>query len=244
MKELTKYIYRAYRIRYKSDVDEINYIRQNLKEGDIAIDIGAHKGGYLYWMQKRVKQKGKIYAFEPQTKLFKYLNMIVQLRNYQNVTIENLGLSSKENEVDFFIPKTSKGDSPGARIGALMDEMPFDEFKIQTTTLDNYFYKRQIKPNLIKIDVEGHEKEVLLGGLQLLKSCYPSIVMECENRHLKEGNIFDVFNILIELGYEGYFFENRKLQPLKNFKVEIHQKNGTDRFWTEKGYVNNFIFER
>ena len=26
----------------------------------MAIDVGAHKGGYFYWMQKRVKQGGKL----------------------------------------------------------------------------------------------------------------------------------------------------------------------------------------
>ena len=111
-----KYTYRAYRFRYKIDPDEINYLRANLKKGDVAVDIGAHKGGYLYWMRKGVGKEGKVFAFEPQKKLFDYLQSIAR---QENVVIEHMGVSSEEGEATFFTPKTKKGDSPGARIGRL-----------------------------------------------------------------------------------------------------------------------------
>ncbi len=243
MIELIKYEYRGQRFRYKVDPGEINYIIENIDEGDIVVDIGAHKGGFLYWMQKGVKQGGKVYAFEPQKKLFKYLTKIFELKKWENVVIENLGLSSSEEEVSFFVPKTSKGDSPGARIDFLKDGKEYDKSKIQTTTLDKYFFDRQIYPNLIKIDVEGHEKQVLNGGINLLKKAKPKILMECENRHLAEGDIFDVFNVLINLGYKAYFFDKKNLRPIKDFNIDIHQKIGEGRFWEAEGYVNNFVFE-
>lgn len=242
MKKIIKYIYRGYRFRYKVDVDEINYMIKNLKEGDVSVDVGANKGGYLYWMQKTVKQTGRVYAFEPQVKLFNYLKEISRLKKYENVIVENKGLSSEEGEAVLFIPKTAKGDSPGARIDFLDNGTSFDELKIKITTLDKYFYDRKINVDLIKIDVEGHEKKVLLGGINLLKSSKPKILMECENRHLKEGDIFDVFDILTNLGYNGYFFENKKLKPIKQFNVNIHQKIENGSFWEAKDYINNFVF--
>jgi len=243
MKELIKYIYRGFRFRYIVDPNEINYIINHLDKGQIAVDIGANKGGYLYWMQKRVQKNGKIFAFEPQNKLFKYLKRICELAKYKNVVVENMGLSSDEAEVSFFVPKSKKGDSPGARIDFLNDGTVYEESKIQTTTLDSYFYDRQIFPDLLKIDVEGHEKQVLLGGIRLLKSSMPTIIMECENRHLEEGNIFDVINVLTEMGYSCYFFENKKLKPIKDFNIDIHQKTSDGKFWEAKTYINNFIFE-
>ncbi|MCB0578115.1 MAG: FkbM family methyltransferase [Phaeodactylibacter sp.] len=235
-----KYTYRAYRFRYKIDPDEINYLRANLKKGDVAVDIGAHKGGYLYWMRKGVGKEGKVFAFEPQKKLFDYLQSIAR---QENVVIEHMGVSSEEGEATFFTPKTKKGDSPGARIGRLAGDGQYDETKIRVTTLDKYFLEREICPTLIKIDVEGHEGQVLRGGTRLLKTCRPRIVMECENRHLKEGSVFDVFNILLESGYQGFFFQDKKLRPLNEFKAETHQKSGEGRFWEAPGYINNFIFE-
>lgn len=243
MKKIIKYIYRGYRFRYKVDVNEINYMIKNLKEGNVSVDIGANKGGYLYWMEKCVKPTGRVYAFEPQIKLFYYLEEISRLKKYDNVIVENMGLSSEEGEAVLFIPKTAKGDSPGARIDFLDNGTSFDELKIKLTTLDKYFFESKINVDFIKIDVEGHEKEVLLGGVNLLKSSKPKILMECENRHLKEGNIFDVFNILTDLGYEGYYFENKKLKSIKHFDINIHQKIENGRFWESKDYINNFVFE-
>ena len=67
--------------------------------------------------------------------------------------------------------------------------------------------------------------------------------MECENRHLSEANIFDVFEILFELDYCGYFFENNELKPVKDFSAEIHQDLVKGRWGKRKKYINNFIFE-
>lgn len=237
-----KFWYRALRYRYKIDPAEINFIIKNLKPGDIAVDIGSHKGGYLFWMVKQVGQAGKVYAFEPQKKLFNYLKSIVKTKKYANVFLENKGLSDSSGRVEFHIPVTSSGSSPGARIGELNEELPTKVQSIDVVTLDNFFLKKGIIPTLIKIDVEGHEKEVLTGGLELLKKHKPKIIMECENRHLKSGDVFDVFKLLIDLGYEGSFFENKELKPLAGFKIETQQKTGEGRFWESDGYVNNFVF--
>jgi FkbM family methyltransferase len=243
MKILLKYINRAFRYRYIVDPNEIKYISKNLNEGSIAVDIGAHKGGYLYWMKKSVKENGKVYAFEPQVRLYDYLKNISAIVKYKNVTIENLGISSKEGEASIFIPVTKKGVSPGARIDHFNNGTKCVESKIQITTLDKYFFDRQIFPDLIKIDVEGHEKQVLSGGINLLKTCKPKIILECENRHLSGANIFDVFEILFELGYYGYFFEDQKLKPIEEFNVEINQDLAKVRRWGKRRYINNFIFE-
>lgn len=242
MKKL-KYLFRAFRYRYKLDVPEIQFLLQKLQPGDTCLDIGSHKGGYLYWMQKRVGEQGKIYAFEPQKKLYAYLKEIVGLCNYQNVVVENKGVSAKSGKVNFFIPITKSGSSPGARVDNLEEETNHQKIEIEVISLDDYFQSKKIFPNLIKIDVEGHEKEVLLGAQNLLKTSKPYIIMECENRHLKGASIFEIFEILIEMGYQGYFFEGRKRKPLHQFDLSIHQKQTAGKFWERKGYVNNFIFE-
>lgn len=243
MRGFLKYIFRAYRYLYKVDPNEINYVRENLKEGSIAVDIGAHKGGYLYWMQKSVKATGKIYAFEPQVKLYNYLKNIAASLKFKNVSIENLGMSSEEGEVSFYVPKSKNGISIGARIDQFKNDRECDESKIKITTLDKYFFDRQIYPDLIKIDTEGHERQILLGGMNLLKACKPRIVMECEVRHLSETSMSDVFQILIDLDYKGYFYENNKLKPVKEFNAEVHQDLVKGKWGERKKYINNFIFE-
>lgn len=238
-----KYTYRAYRFRYKLDPNEINYLIGHLKPGDIAVDIGAHKGAYLYWMRHSTKKQGTVFAFEPQVKLYHYLKSVYSNPKHSNITIENKGLSNQMGEVSFFIPKTAKGDSPGARIDR-QEQEAYDQTTIQTTTLDQYFLDRNIHPNLIKIDVEGHEKQVIEGGLKLLETTHPALLIECENRHLTNSTVYDVFRLLTDIGYKGFFFQNNKRVPLELFDVETHQKSGEGSFWETKDYINNFIFEK
>ncbi len=237
-----KYLYRAFRYRYIVDASEIKFIIRNLKKGDTAVDIGCHKGGYLYWLEKSVGKNGKLFAFEPQVKLYQYVQEISKLFNYKSLTLENKGVSSKNEQVNFFIPITKGGTSPGASIDQVNNSENFNQKTIEVVALDDYFSDKELFPNLIKIDVEGHEKQVILGGLELLKKSHPMLLIESENRHLKNKDILDFFNLLSDIGYKGYFFMNKKLKSINEFHLEIHQKSGEGRFWEKKGYVNNFIF--
>lgn len=243
MKNL-KFLYRAYRYRYKVDPLEISYILNNVKSGQIAVDIGAHKGGYLYWLQKQVGQTGKVFAFEPQPSLYQYLSTISKKMGYTNTIIENKGFSAKTGQLDFHIPLTKSGSSPGARIDFFEKAEAHQTILIEVTTLDDYFLPKNIFPNFLKIDVEGHEKQVLLGGQELLKQAKPKILMECEARHLKSGDVYEVFDVLLSMGYKGYFFDHKSQKPLNDFKPFIHQKRDEGRFWEADKYINNFIFEK
>jgi len=245
MIQAIKYLYRAYRYRYRIDPVEIAYILRSLKPGDTAVDIGCHKGGYLYWMRKSVGKTGHCYAFEPQPRLYQYLKSILQRFAYQNITLENEGVSSNAGTFLLYIPKTASGASPGASLNALNQQgTEVQTQEVQTVTLDGYFFERGIVPNLLKIDVEGHEAEVLKGGSQLLQQYHPRILMECETRHLKTGSVSDILQMMLEWGYRGYFILDGKLHGVEAFDPASHQQESEGRFWEAPGYVNNFVFEK
>ena len=244
MLERIKYWYRAVRYKHKLDKAEIRYILEKVKEGDIAVDIGAHKGAYLYWLQKKVGNKGWVFAFEPQPQLNQYLQTISAKMKYQNVFIENKGLSSQKGSFQLYVP-LGKATSPSAslEVAASMTEN-YKSVEILTTTLDDYFLKeRKLMPHFLKIDVEGHELSVFKGGERLLKEAKPSILVECEQRHLQGTTIEEVFQFLLDLGYEGFFVHENKRKPLSQFSLEKHQKVGEGKYWMSKDYCNNFIFE-
>ncbi|MEZ4888477.1 MAG: FkbM family methyltransferase [Chitinophagales bacterium] len=245
MFERIKYWYRAVRYKYKLDKVEIRYILANVKQGQIAVDIGAHKGGYLYWLQKKVGSKGWVFAFEPQPKLSQYLLKICAKKKYKNVIIENMGVSAQKGSFDLFLPN-GKSSSPGASLQKHHKTTSkfHNSIEIQTTTLDEYFLKeRYLKPHFLKIDVEGHELEVFKGGEQLLKEVKPKILVECEQRHLHDTSIDQVFQFLLDLGYKGYFIHQNEWKPLIHFSVGKHQRIMDGRYWMSPDYCNNFIFE-
>lgn len=244
MLQRIKYLYRAWRYRYKVDPAEIRYIRANLSRGDTVIDIGAHKGAYSYWMQRAVGKEGKVIAFEPQGKLYDYLSHTFRMMGYDYVRLEHKGLSSQPGIADFYIPETASGSSPGARINSIKEpDRQVRTESIAITTLDEYAQQHHLQPAFIKMDVEGHEWDVIKGGKNILNTYHPTILMECENRHLSGRAVSDVIQLMEDLGYEGRFFLNGKLIPVAQFDASIHQKQVDGSFWEAPGYVNNFVFE-
>ena len=51
---ILRWIFRAWRYRLVVEKHEIKFMLDYLAPGNIAVDIGAHKGAYTYWMSKYV----------------------------------------------------------------------------------------------------------------------------------------------------------------------------------------------
>jgi FkbM family methyltransferase len=232
-----KWIYRAYRYRFKLEPQEIQLLSQNLNQGDVGVDVGAHKGAYTYWMRKSVGPDGKVYAFEPQSVLAGRLKALTGRQHYQNVVVENLGLSSSSGTLSLNVP--GKSSSPGASFENMPDnQSPGQSYPVQVTTLDAYFSPDSTRGiHLLKCDAEGHELEVFKGAERLLTSHHPCLLFECERRHRASGRVDDVFSYLESLNYRGFFIDRGGPKDIDRFDPGIHQAESG-----APGYVNNFLF--
>jgi len=110
--------------------------------------------------------------------------------------------------------------------------------EVDVRTLDEYDLRNVC---FIKIDVEGHELEVLKGGVRTIDRERPTLLVEIEQRHLA-CPMQVVFDYLGEFGYRGFFFHDGGLRALSEFSADLHQRlpflpNGLAR-----DYVNNFVF--
>lgn len=235
MLEQLKLLYRAYKYRYQADKSEIAYLLTKVKKGDVAIDVGAHKGGYTYWMQKAVGDNGKVIAFEPQKVGAELLQQL-----FPNAVIENKGLSDKTGTQRFFIQPQQFNVSFEASLENKYENA--QEVVIETTTLDIYCKENNLDPAFIKIDVEGHEKEVLSGGEEVLKKYKPIVLIEIEERHIGEERMREIFSLMAGVGYEGYFFYKQEKLSISEFKASVHQaREVLER--KQEHYCNNFVFE-
>lgn len=232
-KEHIKLLYRAWKYR-KVERNEINYLLKKIKKGQTVFDVGAHKGAYSFWMRKAVDENGKLVCFEPQQKACELLK---RLFNDANVNVEQLALSDKNGTTDLFI-KPQPGISYEASLDNKYENALIEE--VTTTTIDDYCRENSIFPSFIKIDVEGHEQNVISGAMEVLKNLKPILIVEIEVRHIGEQALHELCNKIINLGYEAYFFYKKQKLPVNNFNVQLHQniKNiGTNK------YSNNFAFE-
>ena len=174
----------------------------HLKLGYTAIDIGAHKGAYTYWMSKYVGNEGRVFSFEPQPDLHNQLVSLIKHSNNKNINLEASALSSAKGKDTLKIP--GGGTSPSASLINKKSQNISETILIKKTTLDDYFYKKnQIPVNFIKCDVEGHEADVFYGAKKTLIKYMPILLFECHRSEEEKG---DLFNYLVDLGYTGYFF--------------------------------------
>jgi len=233
-----KLVARAGKYKNRQDVVEIQYILDQVESGQTVFDIGAHKGGYLYHFVNKVGRSGKVYAFEPQTVLYNYLVRMKAAFKWDNVIIDHKALSDINGAASLYIPANhGRPSSPGASIVSSENFGDYKTEEITTETLDSYCLKNDIKPDFLKIDVEGNELKVFKGGMAVLSKYRPKILFECEERHIGKEKVLETFQFLESLGYKGKFIKGAEIVPLDTFDFILHQTAGREP------YCNNFIFE-
>lgn len=233
MVEFLKLLYRAWKYRLADNPEEISYLLNRVQKGETVLDIGAHKGGYTYWMCKAVGPKGRVIAFEPQQKGARLLQ---HLFPDENVIVEHKALSNHLGKKTLYIQPQAFEVSFEA---SLEQKYPNAVTElIETTTLDQYCGEQGLQPSFLKIDVEGHEEKVLEGAREVLRTARPVVLVECESRHAGFESMTRVFDLFKNLGYSGFFYRKGLRTPLEQFAPESDQKQAG-----EGAYINNFFFE-
>ena len=197
------------------------------------MDIGAHKGAYVYWMQRAVGPSGTVFAFEPQVALAAYLRERVR-GGASPVVVENLAISDTNGSASLEVP--AGGPACGATLepGLSGDKA---SVPVEVRTLDAYFASRPgVRIAFIKCDAEGHELRIFRGAERILREQRPVLLFECEARHNRRQSMTEVFGFLSGLGYSGRFFLGTRLVPLEEF----HEGLQADPH--APAYANNFVF--
>ena len=181
------------------------------KEDSYFYDVGANIGLYS-WLCRKLSSNRKILAFEPDPKNFELLQMTKENSKIKNINLFNIALSNRMETVSF------QQDTLTSATGMISDgQTPWIEkylgqetnsIQVNTDYLDNKTFKRQ-DASLIKIDVEGHELEVLRGGEKKLSQCKPLLLIESF-----PPNLDRVVNFLTKLGYK--FWDSDLNKPLSS----------------------------
>jgi FkbM family methyltransferase len=172
------------------------------------VDIGAHVGTYSLLCGKKANHT---HAFECNPKVFCYLASNIALHEMEDkITPYRYALGEKECILDYYIRSTDGGGN-GCKV-LNDDDKNCKKIKINVKTLDS-FQLNNI--GFIKIDVEGFEKEVILGSLEtLIKNNYPKIVFECWGDWKEKDGVSskkikkELFTVLEDIGYKIISIDN------------------------------------
>ena len=177
----------------------------------VVVDIGANNGFILQKLLK-VFPHSKCVAFEPIPRFADYLRL-----KYPKVDVRQLAISNFNGEVPFFNTLSSPALSSlnESRLNLLGET--FKTLKIRCDTLDNQL-QDSIRVSFIKIDVEGHEIEVLRGAEDTIRKHRPIIVIEvCEETES------EVRRILTEQGYRIELLLNSRIRS--SLRINRHNNS-------------------
>jgi FkbM family methyltransferase len=152
----------------------VGTVIDTVKAGMTVIDIGAHIGHYPLLFAKCVGPHGRIFAFEPLPCNFALLRKNVLLNNLQNVYAVDQAVFSSTREIEILVPD----DQPNPGNGSMHNETKEKHYAVKAISLDDYCEKLALRPDILKMDVEGTEYEVLIGAKKTIDRCQPSLFIE------------------------------------------------------------------
>lgn len=163
----------------------------------VIFDIGANIGTFTTWMAKAFP-RGKVYSFEPQRAVFQMLSGNVAINNLYNVYTYNLGLGKENNFIEFDEPDYFEKNDFGtfSLVENIITKRSNNKIVVQINTLDWFLECYKIpKVHLLKVDVEGMDLDVLIGGTNTIRKHLPVIFIEhCDNRRSVLEDIKDFLN--------------------------------------------------
>ena len=195
--------------------DEIKFVRELLRPGQVAIDIGANYGVYALTMANAVGVDGRVVAFEPVAKTASYLKQSIDANNFKQAEVLQLAISAA--------PGTGRiSTQQHAELNALLDGSKLESSaEVRIDSLDHFFSGRT-DVDFLKIDAEGHEQMILDGGRDFFDKNSPLVLYE-----VKEGSglHLELVESFSALGYDSY-----RLLPGLNVLVPFDPSSPSDDY--------------
>jgi len=185
---------------------ETELFRQIVRPGRVILDIGAHIGAHTIFLAKATGPQGRVYAFEPQRILFQILCANVALNGLENVYTQQRALGRAAGSIT--VPRlnyATTGNFGGLSLGSWSQGE-----QVPMTTLDALNLPAC---HLIKLDVEGMEREVLAGAEQTLQRFRPVLYVEND----REANSAPLIQQLLDWDYRLYWHLPPMFNPANYF---------------------------
>lgn len=226
----------------KRYVDEINRhgepellaLREFLKPGMRALDVGCNRGVYAYEMGRLT---GNVVAFEPNPALARYVGGL----HLPGVRLLQVALSARDGSGELRLPHEVHG------WGTLRSDIVFDVGEVSevaTRKLDSLEFD---SVDFIKVDVEGLEEEVLEGAVETIARDRPFLLVEIEERH-NPGGYRRIAERLRSMEYVPFRLDGSRwrevvediatLQDVTAFDAQM----ASGALFRETSYINNFLF--
>ena len=202
---------------------EISYpnLMNKITKGDTVIDAGANIGIFTVISSILVGNNGRVIAIEPDPENLIGLKKNIELNKLKNVVIINKALyKESDKKIKFY--------QNGVISRIITDDINTDSayIDVETITFDDLISQLKIKPNVLKMDIEGGEKFALLSAENMIKTLNyleAEIHSNEDWEELKKYSNYISFNsVALESRHNVFSFAIK--HPLKILKLEYYNK--------------------
>jgi FkbM family methyltransferase len=201
---------------FESEIDKM--IKRLLQSGGVAMDVGANIGCHTLIMAAQVGPRGKVVAFEPCPDIFGRLQDNIFLNNFNNVILLPWALSNISGELPLHLPRRDVFNRGTASLYFSDDWHGENKVLVPVKTIDEVVADEKLERlDLLKIDTEGNELKVMMGGEDSIKEYRPYIIFEYSiNGWESSGYVLDNgYELLTRLNYSLYVIRRGYLTKME-----------------------------
>ncbi len=191
---------------HPSEIRLARFLIQRLREGDVFVDIGAHYGYFSLLASTLVGSSGRVVAFEAAPATFPVLK--TNTREATNVSAHHLALADRDALLSFYEFPNLYPEYNTLDISQFEGKKWFAQYapktvKIPAVRLDTFLTEMELRPTMLKIDVEGAEDKVVLGAQTSLAAQTPVVILEYVSQQRGAIAHQRAEEILRTLGYQA-----------------------------------------
>ncbi len=187
-------------VQYEANTPVLDAIRQNVRPGMTAVDVGASGGEMTEAMVSLVGTSGRVIAIEPLPEMCRLLREKFGGQR-ECVTVVEAAVVENPNQLSVEMCVTENSVSSGIEV---KDQRVIRRFEVKAVTLDSLLLNEKV--NFIKVDAEGYDLHVLKGAKETIARCRPVIIAECWVWEPKRRT--ETIKFLTERNYRVEEFEN------------------------------------
>ncbi len=193
--------------------DTLKNIREASPESKHSFfDIGANIGQHSLFMSLHADQ---VHSFEPYSVVSQKLERHIELNGIENIQLHKVGLSNQAEELDFFAP-TGRNQGIGSFDAGTVSKGNKNLGKLALVRGDTYLAENALQDiSLLKVDVEGFEKNVVEGLQETLAKTRPIVVIEVTYGNSLSFSSLSELTAALPNDYSLFRFDNRKADGSK-----------------------------
>ena len=190
-------------------------VRRLIAPGDTVVDVGANMGYITSRLAEYVGLQGRVYAVEPVPDTFASLEQTVRGLGLNQVEIVHACASDRTGQVQMAIPNYANGGENLYESHVITESDHNSDARhveVPAIRLDELRIDGGSPVVFMKIDVEGHEGEVIRGARDILTRSRPALLIEVAGDPDDEnGPGYRFFQEMRALGYSPYCGRGGKL---------------------------------